>query len=224
LRDLSTGFTDNKVHKNGRSVVKVGKTVSEEYDWYCKFTNKKYIPKIVNFHNGSLTLEFIKRDDDIDLDKIIELIDEYKLYSKLNVLSFDSYVQNIKNHLSHNKKITNGKTLIDKLSQLDISPTFCHGDLSIMNIIPTRLGIKLIDPLYSATKFGSYEIDIAKLCFSFKFYKNDSASFYYVKQKCNIPHIDTLIAAESVRVASYKNEYSFVAENLIRELKTEDGK
>jgi hypothetical protein len=93
-----------------------------------------------------------------------------------------------------------------------------------MNIIPTRLGIKLIDPLYSATKFGSYEIDIAKLCFSFKFYKNDSASFYYVKQKCNIPHIDTLIAAESVRVASYKNEYSFVAENLIRELKTEDGK
>ena len=34
----------------------------------------------------------------------------------------------------------------------------------------------------------------------------------------NIKYIDTLIAAEAVRVASYKKEYSFIAENLINEL------
>ena len=85
-------------------------------------------------------------------------------------------------------------------------------------MIPTTNGLKLIDPLYSKYKFGSYELDIAKLCFSFKFYKNDCASFNYVKHKSHITYIDTLIAAEAVRVASYKNEYSFIAENLINEL------
>jgi hypothetical protein len=53
---------------------------------------------------------------------------------------------------------------------------------------------------------------------SFKFYKNDSASFNYIKEKSKIDYIDILIAAESVRVASYKKEYSFIAENLINEL------
>ena len=77
---------------------------------------------------------------------------------------------------------------------------------------------RLIDPLYSITKFGSYELDIAKLCFSFKFYKNDAASFKYVKDKSAINYIDVLIAAESVRVASYKEEYNFISENLINEL------
>jgi thiamine kinase-like enzyme len=108
--------------------------------------------------------------------------------------------------------------LIDKLKTLNIQPTFSHGDLSVMNIIPTINGLKMIDSLYSKHKFGSYELDLAKLCFSFKFYKNDSASFNYIKEKSKIDYIDILIAAESVRVASYKKEYSFSAENLINEL------
>ena len=87
-----------------------------------------------------------------------------------------------------------------------------------MNIIPTKNGIKLIDPLYSKDKFGAYQLDIAKLCFSLKFYKNDSASFNYIRQKINIPYLDVLIAAEAVRVTSYKKKYSFIAENLINEL------
>jgi hypothetical protein len=87
-----------------------------------------------------------------------------------------------------------------------------------MNIIPTKIGLKLIDPLYNKNKFGSYEIDFAKLCFSFKFYKNDLASFNYIKDKVNLKYMDILIAAECVRVASYKKEYSFIAENLINEL------
>ena len=52
-----------------------------------------------------------------------------------------------------------------------------------MNMIPTINGLKIIDSLYSKHKFGSYELDLAKLCFSFKFYKNDSASFNYIKEK-----------------------------------------
>ena len=164
-------------------------------------------------------MEFIKKDADIVLDDVFDLIDIYKNYPKFNNLNFSSYISNIEKHLSNNIRITNGNKLLYLLKQLDITPTFSHGDLSVMNIIPTKIGLKLIDPLYSKNKFGSYELDLAKLCFSFKFYKNDLASFKYIKDKVNQNNkMDVLIAAECVRVASYKSEYSFIAENLINEL------
>jgi thiamine kinase-like enzyme len=217
-KDLSTGFTNNRVIKKGNTVIKAGDLVHIENDWYLSYKNKKHIPKILSYQENCLILEYINRDSDFNLDDIFELIESYKKYDKLNELKFDSYIQNIKKHLINNNEILNGKKLIDKLSELNIESTFCHGDLSVMNMIPTSNGIKLIDPLYSKDKFGSYEIDLAKLCFSFKFYKNDSASFNYVKEKSNIKYLDALIAAEAVRVSSYKKEYSFISENLINEL------
>jgi len=216
--DLSTGFTANKVYREKQTVVKIGSTVLFENDWYINYRNKKNIPAILSCSDSKLIMEYIERDSDINLDDIFELIGTYKNYKTLNELPFQSYIDNIANHLSRNKSIPNGQVLLESLKQLNLPRTFCHGDLSVMNIIPTKLGLKLIDPLYSKNKFGSYELDIAKLCFSFKFYKNDSASFTYIKDKSNIKYLPTLVAAESVRVASYKKEYSFIAENLINEL------
>jgi hypothetical protein len=217
-KDLSTGFTKNTVIKNKNKVIKIGELVCFENEWYQSYKNKKQIPNIIAYQNNQIVLEYIKRSGDFNLDDVFELIDTYKTYDKLNDLRFDIYIKNIENHLFKNFDITNGYKLIDKLNQIQIEPTFCHGDLSVMNMIPTINGLKLIDPLYSKHKFGSYELDLAKLCFSFKFYKNDSASFNYIKEKSNIKYIDTLIAAEAVRVSSYKKEYSFIAENLINEL------
>jgi GTP:adenosylcobinamide-phosphate guanylyltransferase len=217
-KDLSTGFTDNKVYKYRNTVVKIGSTVSNEYEWYKSYTDKKHIPNIISCADGKMTMEYIHRNNDFNLDDVFELVSNYKSYARLNDLTFDSYIENIKRHLNDNSNITNGDKLISHLSNLNIEPTFCHGDLSVMNLIPTTNGIKMIDPLYSRYKFGSYQLDLAKLCFSFKFYKNDSASFNYIKQQIDIKYIDVLIAAESVRVASYKKEYSFISENLINEI------
>ena len=216
--DLSTGFTDNKVYREKHIVIKIGNTVHSENTWYSSYENKKNIPTIISCEGNKLIMGYIERDSDINLDDILELISDYKTYRVLNNLPFRSYTANVTNHLLKNKSITNGRILLTNLQRLDLPKTFCHGDLSVMNIIPTKLGLKLIDPLYSIDKFGSYELDIAKLCFSFKFFKNDSASYNYVKQRSNIDYLDVLIAAEAVRVASYKREYSFIAENLINEL------
>lgn len=217
-KDLSTGFTTNVVIKKRNKVFKSGKTIQFENEWYSVYKNKKQIPKVLDYSNNQIILEYIHRNNDFNLDDVFELINTYKSYDKLNDLTFDSYIENIENHLRKNFNITNGDKLLDKLHSLHIIPTFCHGDLSVMNMIPTTNGLKMIDPLYSKYKFGSYELDLAKLCFSFKFYKNDSASFNYIKEIIKIPYIDILIAAEAVRVATYKNEYSFIAENLINEL------
>lgn len=217
-KDLSTGFTSNKVFKKKNTVIKIGKLVTLENEWYNSYKNKAQIPNVISCQDDTLILEYIHRNSDFNLDDILELVHTYKEYDKLNDLSFNSYISNIEKHLNTNANITNGNKLLHKLVKLNVSSTFCHGDLSVMNMIPTLNGIKLIDPLYSKYNFGSYEIDLAKLCFSFKFYKNDSSSFNYIKSVLNIPYIDILIAAEAVRVATYKSEYSFIAENLINEL------
>ena len=217
-KDLSTGFTNNIVTKNKNTVIKIGPYVNLENLWYQAYKNKNHIPEVLECIDNKIILKYIHRNNDFNLDDIFGLIDVYKMYDILNDLSFSNYIENIQQHLKNNIYITNGNKLLAKLELLTIKPTFCHGDLSVMNMIPTTNGIKMIDPLYSKYKFGSYELDIAKLCFSFKFYKNDSASYTYIKKVSNIDYIDILIASEAVRVASYKEEYSFIAENLINEL------
>jgi hypothetical protein len=217
-KDLSTGFTNNIVTKNKNTVIKVGPYVELENLWYQSYKNKNHIPKVLECIDNKIILEYIQRNNDFNLDDIFDLINVYKMYNVLNDLTFSNYIENIQQHLKNNTYITTGSKLLIKLKSLNIKSTFCHGDLSVMNMIPTTNGIKMIDPLYSKYKFGSYELDIAKLCFSFKFYKNDSASYTYIKKIANIDYIDILIAAEAVRVASYKEEYSFIAENLINEL------
>jgi thiamine kinase-like enzyme len=216
--DLSTGFTNNKVYKVGQTVVKEGLTVTNERYWYNLYQNKKHIPTIISYGENRIVLEFIERDADINLDDIFKLVEEYSKYSKLNELTFESYVEGIVLHLEKNKHINNGSKLSTLLKSINLEASFAHGDLSIMNILPTKVGLKLIDPLYSDIKFGSYELDFAKLCFSVKYYKNDSASFNYILDRLGISYLNILIAAEAVRVSSYKQEYSFIAENLINEL------
>ena len=215
---LNTGFTNNQVLKLGKKVLKMGDTIINEKEWYDTYIDKTKIPKIFGIIDNALSMEFIARDSDLNIDDVIIAVNNYKNYDKLNDLVFDSYIKNIKNHLNKNEKINNGDKLIKLLKSINLNATFSHGDLSVMNIIPTKIGVKFIDPLYSKTKFGSYELDLAKLCFSLKFYKNDIASFSYVKKIANLPYMDILIAAECVRVSTYKKEYSFIAENLINEL------
>ena len=217
-KDLSTGFTENKVYRDRNVVTKIGASVGIENEWYRSFKDIKHIPKIFSCDSNRLVMEYIHRNDDFNLDDIFELIHVYKNYEKLNSLTFDHYINNIETHLQNNDEIPNGEKLLNLLKTLNVLPTFCHGDLSIMNMIPTINGIKLFDPLYSAVKFGSYELDLAKLCFSFKYFKNDTAAFDYIKNKSGIEYLNILIAAESVRVATYKKQYSFISENLINEL------
>ena len=81
-KDLSTGFTNNKVTKYKHLVTKIGPTVLLENDWYTAYKNKNNIPNIIDCTDTTIIMEYIKRNADIQLDDILELIDEYKLFSR----------------------------------------------------------------------------------------------------------------------------------------------
>lgn len=215
IANLSKGFTSNTVIRVDNHIVKTGSNVRDEYDWYTAYKDKADIPLGVCLEGGMLIMKYIDYPKIMCIDDIVTVVEKYKAYPPLNELTYSSYIQRIENHLRGNERITNGDKLILKLGEINLPPTFAHGDLSVYNIIACNTGVKLIDPLYSKNVFGSYVLDYAKLLFSLKFYAADTRSFNYL----NIMSIPAcLIAAECVRVATYKKQFSFIAENLINEL------
>lgn len=214
-KELSGGFTNNFVRRVGLvHVVKSGPTVPLEYRWYRAYKDKGDIPAIYAADPSGMTMEFIPSDANFNLDEVLGLIDKYKEYPRMNELKFDAYRHRIKEHLLENP-IHGSAKLIAKLCEIDLPATFCHGDLSCKNIIPNYEGMMLIDPLY-AINFGSFWLDYAKLAFSFKFYKNDVSTHNEIMKRTGCPKV--LIASECVRVATYRNQFNFVSENLINEL------
>jgi hypothetical protein len=211
---LPGGFTTNHVYKSGYNVVKSGPTVPSEARWYKAYRDKKDLPKIYSVDPGGINMEFIPSDGHFRLDEVIRTVEKYKDYPRLNDYRFTTYRKRIEWHL-YNNPIHGGDKLLEALEMLELQPTFCHGDLSVNNIIPTKNGIKLIDPLYG-DNFGSYWIDYAKLAFTLKFYRNDLDAYNALLARTGVPKV--LIVSECVRVATYRRRFDFITENLINEM------
>ena len=162
-------------------------------------------------------MEDLVPEGKLDVSKVLYMISNYSKFPRLNDLKFQVYVDRIKVHLM-GSDIVGGPKLLEMLKAIDLVPTFAHGDLSTRNIIQTASGPQLIDPLYSKDTFGHYLLDIAKLIFSLKFYENDALQADKVQKLVKFDLMDTLVASEAVRVATYNKRFNFIAENLINEL------
>lgn len=213
LPDIVGSFTGNKL-----SVIKEGSTVNDELEWYAAYEDKGDIPNVKRKDFYALQMDLLCPVGPIEPGKVLEIVERYRYYPRMNNHDFEFYRERIRTHLVANP-ISNAEKLIEDLKYTTLTATFCHGDLSTRNIIKTAEGHKLIDPLYSVSKFGSYVLDYAKLLFSLKFYENNVEGFDTVKGFVgNQVKIDTLIASECVRVATYNRKFNFIAENLINEL------
>ncbi len=214
LPDITGGFTGNKIR-----ITKSGATVQNELAWYEAYEDKTDLPEITDPIGDQFSMEFLQPSEQINVYKVHALVNKYRTYRPLNLLDFSNYIHRIENHLQRNP-IYNGGLLLENLKKIyPLDPTFCHGDLSVQNIIPTSRGHKLIDPLYSSDKFGSYIVDYAKFLFSLKFYKNDLPNYDLFRSLVHLSFdINILVASECVRVATYNRNFNFVSENLIAEI------
>ena len=206
---LTGGFTTNIVERYGDMVKKTGTSTVDELIWYSAYPTKKHLP-------NTIALEFIESVGAVDLDEVITIVEAYKSFQPLNKTTFATYYDRILYHIEKSD-VPNGYKLIEKLKFVTLEPTFAHGDLSIRNIIQSKDGVKLIDPLY-LKNFGSYILDYAKLAFTLKFYDGNVDGFEKIKAQANFSSFDVLVACECARVATYRRAFDFVLENLINEL------
>lgn len=214
LPDITGGFTGNEVQK---TITKRGKTVHNEWKWYRAYEDKNDIPNIISYYDNQITMELVEETGPLDVMAVAGLIEKYRYYPRLNDLDFPIYIERIITHLLSNPGITNGEKLLSDLQYCNPQKSFAHGDLSVTNVIQSGRP-KLIDPLYSDTMFGSHVLDQAKFLFSLKFYHNDLKNYELFLSTVNSTKINTLIASECVRVATYNKNFNFIAENLINEL------
>ncbi len=207
---LTGGFSSNVVERYGDMVKKTGTTTIDELIWYSAYPKKAHLP-------STITLEFVESVGAVDLDAVIKIVEEYKSFQPLNKLTFDKYYDRIMYHVEKSE-VPNAYKLLEHLRKIKpLEPTFAHGDLSIRNIIQSKDGVKLIDPLYYRN-FGSYILDYAKLAFTLKFYDNNLEGFEKIKKQASHPQFDILVACECARVATYRRQFDFILENLINEL------
>lgn len=207
---MNWSFSTNVVERIGDQFKKSGSTTIDELIWYSNYPNKQHLP-------NSITLQAVESVGEVNLDEVIEIVEKYKSYQPLNKLTFEAYYERIMQHVEKSD-VPNAYKILDHLKSVKLEPTFAHGDLSIKNIIQSKEGVKLIDPLYHKFNFGSYILDYAKLAFTLKFYNNDVEGFEKIKAQAAHPKFDVLVASECMRVATYRRQFDFIAENLINEL------
>ena len=219
---LDAGFTDNKVTRLNDRVIKVGKGALNEKKWYARAKELGLkIPTVYHADQDTIMMQYIDGQHKVDVGCYLDTLMKFSQHKPMNTATFHHYINKIQKHVDGNPRLVAGDKLMAELEPLEVESTFAHGDFSIMNLLNTGGVVYMIDPIYDENNFQSYVIDIAKNLFSILFYANDYRLYSNLKDaystifKLNKKTIDVLIACEAVRVATYKQSFTDVANNLI---------
>ena len=171
------GNSGATIFRAGERVVKQCKSPREEADWYEAARKRGLrVPKVNSVVLDKIDIEFLhgtpgnqKDLSAADLSQIISQIMLMSLFEPIEIFDVDKYVQFTRGRLEIAGWQNNFPRLIDFLKrhadEIRHLSSFCHGDLSLSNIIFTADGLYLIDPS-ARTEFSSFLIDFAKLQFS----------------------------------------------------------
>lgn len=219
---LDAGFTNNKVTKFNDKVIKVSKDAQNEKVWYKAAKELGFkTPKVYHADKDTLILEYISGKHEVDSGLYLLILDKFSKEQPINQAPYQKYLDKIQTHAENNTMLYGSKKIIRSLERLDLPNTFSHGDFSIKNLVNTGGAIYMIDPIYDKDNFQSYQIDIAKNLFSILFYMQDVRTYKALKKLyvnnlgINENTIQTLMASEAARVATYKKAYTDIANNLI---------
>ena len=224
-QNLDSSFTTNKVRRLNDFVIKNCNSSKQENSWY-KEARKIGVktPELLSYDQDTITTKYISGTKFNDPNLSLPILKKFKNNNPLNNCSFSSYIDRINRHLEGNNNIVNPQKIIKKLSQITIPATFNHGDFSIYNMIQKDDCLYLIDPIFSKDCFQSYFLDISKQLFTILYYDlnydlYDLCRNMYLKNfDIDQETLNILICSESIRVASYKKQFSSISNNLIDQL------
>lgn len=219
---LDSIFTKNSVRRLNDYVVKSCRSSQSESLWYREASKIKiFTAEVLSYDSDTITTKYISGSKFDDHNLSFEILKKFKENKSLNNICFSSYIERIKNHACSNKNILNIDRFIKKMNSISVPSSFNHGDFSVHNMIQKDKKLFLIDPIYSSNLFQSYFIDAAKHLMSILYYDLN----YDLYEKCkalyltlDIPEdvLNILICSESIRVSSYKKQFSNISNNLLQ--------
>lgn len=166
--DGNSGATVVRV---GDKIMKSSEEAPKEAEWYSR-ANELGIntPRVHSVVLNTITIDFIdgikgseKRIEDRDLYKVIQCIKTFEMTERNKPFDSDGLCKRLGSHLQ--SKTKDFVSLFDKIKAMNLKQSFCHGDLSMSNVIFKEDSVYLIDPIYGRA-YSSYFMDYGKMLFS----------------------------------------------------------
>lgn len=171
------GNSGAKIYRIGKRVIKSCATAKEEAEWYEEAAKKGLLtPKVNSIVLNTIETEYLEGEQgnkkelsQQDMAQIVSQIMLMSLYPAEKVFDVERYADFIKGRL----EIAGWENKFDALfnfikahkRKIQSLSSFCHGDLSLSNVIFKDKAAYLIDPS-PRREYSSFLIDFAKLRFS----------------------------------------------------------
>ena len=178
IRDLNVGWSNAVIQKRGNFVYKTHDNALNTAFWYRMAAPLINTPQIYSFVGNTLCMEYLESTGkNFKIDELNNYIEKFSMYQIHNPFSKD--VTRIKNHIDVNVErnvldVSYYVIIDDMIKHTDHFNqygSFCHGDMSLENIIQTERGLYLIDPIYEEGAYSSFLLDVAKLAYSYRRHK-----------------------------------------------------
>ena len=221
IRELEGGLSGSDIYTDGTLVHKTANNAHLAHAWFSYVNGYLNVPRIDRVVGQTITMEYIDHDEFYlnnftyrALGLIQESLDRMSNMDVLeNSYTFDDYVKRIEGHIELAGDIPEFTDTLQRLKELDLQPTFSHGDFGVKNMLFKEDELFLIDPILDT--FGCTELDVAKFIASLYINRYDDMTCLAVRTLCAFNNfeeddITTLIKSEIIRVYKYHPDKQFI--------------
>jgi len=202
------GMSGAYILRIGDTIHKTSLSVHDEVTWYNLAKGKCTTPTVLRVVGNTLTMEYVQKQGCLDVNELLGIISNFA-HNKLEV-NWEHYIDRLRTHAKLiSKEVEN---FVDKAvlftTEAENQGSFCHGDLSLDNIISTEKGPVLIDPILM-TDYSSWLLDLSKLIHSAQRYGlpivDDLRSFAFEKGVSG-QFLDMLVWSQWLRIVKYSTD------------------
>lgn len=204
---LKSPFTQNDIIFTEKTVIKKTEHSLFEYEWYKEAKHFLNVPNVLFCNDETIITERIYAERNPNADDVIGLLEKFASKSISNSPAV-TYRKNIPDIDGCSKKTIQ---CLNHLNEIELNPTFFHGDLSTKNIIINDEAW-LIDSNYKNV-FGNYLTDAGKSFFSFIAYEANYSEAVKIKKHFG-QEVLYYAVYEGLRVCKYKPNYISIVNNI----------
>lgn len=171
IKTLSGGWSGATVELREGRVFKTNPDTLEAAKWFKVASRFINVPEIYSVIGDTICMEYIDSDCTPKIQDVVKIIDLFKeispIYNQKNCIN--NYINRIEEHCEINNDFYEILPVIKReLTINNIESSFCHGDLSLENILCRGGKIYLIDPISGENKLSSWMLDASKLMYSLR--------------------------------------------------------
>jgi len=204
---LEGGLSGACVERRGNKVFKTHPNSLETAVWYREAENIIKTIKIHSLIANTICMDFIEKTDEPKTHQIDFIINKFKEVPTSE--KFETYINHLSTHFdlynpTYKKDVYNALKKYEKL--FNDNRSFCHGDMSLDNMINSNDILYLIDPNKPKGIYSSWMLDLSKVLHSARRFNKPNIYTYFIHKYHDIQFpIRLLELTHWIRMRKYEN-------------------